>query len=177
MSKWIKKDTITHIKTKWVDIFCELWVDNENKLLEYWRVEKDDSLIVLVTNENDFLLPKRQYRVGANTETLDFSGGRFNSKEQNIEKRAIEIASKELHIEENDLAFVKQLSSTSFIINSSFNNQKLYICLVHAKKSNQNIIRHPIDNSNTLLQDINCLQCNFALNLYLNSEVRTGENK
>lgn len=176
MPKWIKKDTITHIKTKWVDIFCELWIDNENKSLEYWRVEKDDSLIVLVTDKNDFLLPKRQYRVGADAETLDFPGGRFNDKKQKIETRAIEIASKELNVEKNHLVFIKQLSCKPFIINSSFNNQKLYVCLVYAKESNQDIIRYSIDDANALLQDINCLQCNFALNLYLKSETLTGEN-
>lgn len=176
MKKWTKNDTVAHIKTKWVDIFCELWTDSENESLEYWRVEKDDSLIVLVTDDNDFLLPKAQYRVGVNSETLDFPGGRFNNTRQNIEMRAIEIASKELGIKEKDLTLIKQLSPIPLIINSSFSNQRLYICLVYAKTSNQNIIRHPISHAKTLLQEINCLQCNFALGLYLNFEFSTGKN-
>jgi hypothetical protein len=66
--------------------------DDQQSTLEYWRVEKADSLIILPiqkanvdlspSSQDRFLLPRSFYRPGLGITTLDFPGGRLLPEQQ-----------------------------------------------------------------------------------------------
>lgn len=166
MGSWHKKNTITEIKSKWLSLFCEEWVDERGVNLEYWRVEKENSLIVVTVYRDNFVLPQRQFRPGINRETLDFPGGRFNKEEIALDK-AKQIIENELNINQNNILTAHKISENPLFINSSFSNQELHVFAAEVDLSGTNNIIYPIRNWNTLLKEFQCLQCNIALRMYL----------
>jgi hypothetical protein len=164
-----KIKNIFELKSKWMELYCDVWKDNEN-LIEYWRIEKPNSIIIITTYNNHFILPIPQFRPGVNKTTLDFPGGRQQT--DNILNDAKNIICRELKIEDNDIEYVNEIDRKKYVINSSFNSQ-LLICLEASLKDiNENtpIVKYSFSEVNSLLNDLECLQCAFAFNLYLNRQ-------
>lgn len=44
---WQLIDTIVEIKSPWVTLIGERIKDDQDNILDYWRVEKEDSVIVV----------------------------------------------------------------------------------------------------------------------------------
>ncbi len=58
-------------------LFEESLLDNHGTESEYWRVEKEDSAVILTMQGNDLVFPKPNvYRPGVGKNTLDFPSGR-----------------------------------------------------------------------------------------------------
>lgn len=169
-TKWKKKDIVTKIHSKWIDIYCEIWSVDNGEEREYWRVEKKDSLIVIAKQGNCILFPNRTFRPGVERVTLDLPGGRLsNSSESGLEQGTKEILFRELGVQEHSIENIEYIEKKGKDVNSSFNSQKLFITLA--------VIRETINvngcekyNENELpglLSQLTCLQCCFALNEYL----------
>ena len=152
-----------------MQLYCDIWKDNKN-IIEYWRIEKPNSIIIITTYDNYFILPIHQFRPGINKTTLDFPGGRQQT--DNILNDAKNIICRELKIEDNDIEYIKELGNKKYIINSSFNSQLVIYLEASLKRLNEKIpvIKYFFPEVKTLLNDLECLQCAFALNLYLNTE-------
>jgi len=73
------------IDSPWVKLLGERWIDDQGQALEYWRVEKAHSVIVLTIRQGNLLLPHAQFRPGAGRATLDFPGGRLPAGMPSVE--------------------------------------------------------------------------------------------
>ncbi len=91
---WKTHDRLVEINSPWVKLICDRLEDNRGKRLDYWRIEKADSVIILTLQRDLFLLPHPSYRPGIGRETLDFPGGRVPEK-QTPEKAIASILKRE----------------------------------------------------------------------------------
>lgn len=167
-----KVKNIFTLDSNWMQLYCDIWEDNYT-LIEYWRIEKKDSIIVVTTYNDNWILPKPQFRPGVNKKTLDFPGGRQQSDDFLSDAKAI--ICRELKLTTDHIKYVKELSTKKYIVNSSFSSQSVIYLQASLKDLHENttdILKYPFDNINALYNDLECLQCLCALNLYLtkNSE-------
>ena len=163
---------ISTISSPWLDIICERYQDNRGQLLDYWRVEKDHSAVVLTIYRHHIVLPRAQYRPGLGHATLDFPGGRVSGDPVQAAERIVQ---RELGIEDPNQSIERlvALGPMGWPVNSSFSNQRLFgfvaflndqvelnAELLHEKRYNVNIS----DDLNQLLdEDLPCLQCRAVL--------------
>jgi hypothetical protein len=143
--------------------------DHQGNILEYWRIEKADSVIVLPIQDGQFLLPPPSYRPGLGQVTLDFPGGRV-LEGQIPEAAAIATLKRELDIEASEIMQLSPLNTAGWAVNSSFSNQKLYGFVAHIYNISTLCPKaiattYPVSAAGVhrLLQDLNCLQCRAVL--------------
>jgi hypothetical protein len=167
---WRVRDRFLELHSRWMTLIGEHLQDHQGEILEYWRIEKADSVIVLPIQDGQFLLPPPSYRPGVGQVTLDFPGGRVSAG-QTPEQVAIATLERELGIEAANRTQLIPLNTKGWAVNSSFSNQKLYGFLAHIQGdsdllSNTNAATsYPVSSDGTyhLLQDLNCLQCRAML--------------
>ena len=169
MKKWVLKNEISRIHSKWVTVFCEQWLDDTEAELEYWRVEKDDSIIVIPIQNEQIICAARCFRPGIKELSLDFPGGRVDAS---MGKAGVvnSILFRELGIPEQKILTITPLNEHKWIINSSFSNQGLWSFVAtidsnHKIPSSKTGARERADlaGANALLKKINCLQCRAVL--------------
>ena len=168
--EWQTLERIVEIRSSWLTLIGEKLQDEQQRILDYWRVEKADSVIIVTIQSDRFLLPKPAYRPGVGKATLDFPGGRVLPEQTTVEAAKI-ILKRELDIEESDTIGLKPLNQTGWAINSSFSNQKLFGFV--AEINSQTTVNHEkltpttylntASGINNLLQDLTCLQCRAVL--------------
>lgn len=164
-----KINEFVEIKSPWLTIIGEKWQDDQENLLDYWRVEKADSVIIITFWQNQFIFPKLTYRVGIDQVTLDFAGGRIKSN-QTPENAVYDILKKELNLNGNDLIKLELINQNGWAINSAFSNQKLYGFVAEIDEQ-INLdpdfigVTYPITDQDIeqLLQELNCVQCRVIL--------------
>ncbi len=166
---WHVQDRFFHLETQWLTLIGEHLQATEGHVLEYWRVEKSDSIIVLPIQNQQLILPPPTYRPGVNKITLDFPGGRW-IKNESLEQTAHSILQRELGILSSNSLDLTLINSEGWAINSSFSNQKIYgfVATLDA-----NIVippeyigaTYPITPTGvkSLLNQLNCLQCRGVL--------------
>jgi hypothetical protein len=166
---WQVHDRFLELHSRWITLIGEHLQDHQGKILEYWRIEKADSVIVLPIQDGQFLLPPPSYRPGVGQVTLDFPGGRV-SEGQTFEQAAIAILSRELGIEAANITQLMPLNTEGWAVNSSFSNQKLYGFVAHINRLSTplpNLISatYPVSTAGVyhLFQDLTCLQCRAVL--------------
>lgn len=162
IDKWRLIGSVVTVSTPWLNLFCERLQDDRNdQIVDYWRVEKDHSLVIVTIHRDHFVFPKPQYRPGYGSATLDFPGGRIppgtmtrqspslqpeneeglNNKEAEEQQHkrlrdeiAPRILQRELGIRREDLKEIHLLTPRNgWIINSSFSNQLLFGALAIIK--------------------------------------------
>lgn len=174
---WKTFETFVCITSPWLTVIGEKIQDNQGKVLDYWRVEKPDSVIIITLQNNSFILPKPTYRPGIGKVTLDFPGGRL-PREQNPLIAALNILERELGITEDDLISIKAINQEPWAINSSFSNQKLYglvaeidpLITFESEKIGAIYANNKAGITN-LLQDLYCLQCRGLLLEFLGNRI------
>ncbi len=67
-------DEFIRITSPWLTIIGERCSDGLRPAFEYWRIEKDDSMIVLPFQGDDVLLLEPVYGHGIGRPSLDFPG-------------------------------------------------------------------------------------------------------
>lgn len=157
------------IKSPWLTLIGEKIKDSQGKILDYWRVEKDDSLIVIIQHKNQLIFPQLIFREGIKKVTLDFAGGRVNSGET-LENNALLILKKELNISPENIKNLIPINREGWIINSSFSNQLLwgFYGLIDDDVSldrdfigaTYNLTQEDLAN---LLDNLTCIQCRSLL--------------
>jgi hypothetical protein len=165
---WQVQDRFLELKSRWMTLIGEHWQDHQGNLLEYWRIEKADSVIVLPIQGDRLLLPTPSYRPGVGQVTLDFPGGRAP---QGQDPKAIAIATlqRELELDAAAIMQLTPISTTGWAVNSSFSNQQLYGFVVQidpAWKLSKLVAKtYPLtkDGIHDLLQELICLQCRAIL--------------
>jgi hypothetical protein len=166
---WQIQDRFLEMHSHWMTLIGEYLQDDRGEILEYWRIEKADSVIVLPIQGDRILIPKPSYRVGIGRITLDFSGGRVPTGES-PQLAAIATLKRELGIEASAIAQLIPLNTEGWAVNSSFSNQKLYGFVAHiepkVKLSPELVtVTYPAtsDGVKNLLKEITCLQCRAVL--------------
>jgi len=166
---WTILDKFVEIKSPWLTLIGEKIKNNQGKILDYWRIEKADSIIIITTYQNQLIFPQLMFRAGVNQRTLDFAGGRLREG-KTIEESALLILNQELGLKADDLNSLEVINQQSWQINSSFSNQNLwgfYAEINPEKKLDQNLIGAIYQLNQIgikqLLQDLTCLQCRALL--------------
>ena len=168
-SAWKMQDTLAILRSKWITVFAEHWRDSSGALLEYWRVERCDSVIVLPFHRNRFLCPEEMFRPGIGRCTLDFPGGRLPV---NLEPRstALGILERELGIAPHYVRSLKSINEYGFIVDSAFSSQKVWGFIADLDPLTMNISPKPFrsfpcteEGLKELLNLLECLQCRALL--------------
>ncbi|MGK7944906.1 MAG: NUDIX hydrolase [Microcystaceae cyanobacterium] len=166
---WKKLDTFVCIQSPWLTLIGEKWQDEQQKILDYWRVEKADSVIVIPIYRDQFLLPQPMFRPGVEDVTLDFPGGRLPNN-QTPSSVVATILKRELDIPESAILSREEINHTPWIVNSSFSNQKLYGFIAHLDSKwefpldkTREIYAVTPEGINNLLEKLTCLQCRSLL--------------
>lgn len=168
---WQVRDRFLELHSRWMTLIGEHLQDQQGEVLEYWRIEKADSVIVLPIQEDQFLLPPPSYRPGVGQVTLDFPGGRV-TEGQKPEEVAIAVLERELRIEVDSVTQLLPLNQKGWAVNSSFSNQSLYGFVAHL--NNVEITKQYFEHGfmiypatplgvQDLLQNLTCLQCRSIL--------------
>ena len=118
------------LRSPWVTLLGEHLQNSQGQTLEYWRVEKADSVIILPIQRQKLLLPPPTYRPGVGVETWDFPGGRLPSS-QPPQSVVPSILQRELGLNRDSVVNLTPLNSTGWAVNSSFSNQCLYGFVAH----------------------------------------------
>lgn len=170
MSKqsWQLKETILSLQTRWLTLIGEKLETPQGDLLDYWRVEKADSVIVLPIHQQHLLLPPPVYRPGIGQATWDFPGGRCpdGQERQSIAQGILE---RELGIAGSMVFSLSPINSAGWVINSSFSNQCLYGFVAEIKSEALAFQKvgaaYPLTDSGirSLLDRLLCLQCRSLL--------------
>jgi hypothetical protein len=166
---WQVHDRFLELHSRWIRLIGEHLQDHQGEILEYWRIEKADSVIILPIQDGQFLLSPPSYRPGVGQVTLDFPGGRV-SEGQTFEQAAITTLKRELGIEAANITQLIPLNTEGWAVNSSFSNQKLYGFAAHIHSISTLFPKaiattYPVSavGVHQLLQDLNCLQCRAVL--------------
>lgn len=122
---WRSLDQLVRIQSKWVTLIAEKWLTDTGETLEYWRVEKPDSVIVLPLQGKDLICLPPTFRVGVQRATVDFPGGRVGSDQDPI---AIvpQILTRELGITADAIQGITPISEQPWLVNSAFSNQRVW---------------------------------------------------
>ncbi len=170
---WTCLNRFVEMRSPWLTVIGENWLDDQQQKLEYWRVEKADSLIILPRLGDRLLLPPKMYRPGLGQSTLDFPGGRLPLGE-NPEDMIPPILQRELNLSPSAIGTLTVLNPGGWAVNSSFSNQKVYGYLVEIiptkyQKSNDLAMNYALNPAELeqLLTDLTCLQCRALLLEYL----------
>lgn len=194
-NNWKKLRSITTLSTPWMTLQGERLLDNQDQELDYWRVEKEDSAVIVTIVGDEFVLPQPVFRPGLGKCTLDFPGGRVpsgtiltntdetnsgrksgKSHQQSIVDVATKIVQRELGLPRASLiTSIHQVNRNGWPINSSFSNQLLFGIVAHLDISaneelhNTDTLRYSTSTEGVeaLLADLNCLQCRMVLSEWL----------
>lgn len=142
-------------------------LSNGGYLLEYLRVDRSDSVIVLVRQAGRFLLAEPQFRPGIGERTLDFPGGRIDGTEPAICAEAT--VRRELQLAESVRVQLDQLTVRPLFVDSAFSSQKLFGFVTEIPKDTP--LPGKLYTTSELLAQLQCLQCRAML---LEWRYRTG---
>ncbi|MGA7937186.1 MAG: NUDIX domain-containing protein [Kovacikia sp.] len=166
---WQTRDRFLALHSRWMTLIGEHLEDPQGNLLDYWRIEKADSVIVLPIQGDRILLSSPTYRPGIGQVTLDFPGGRVPAG-QTPEQGAISTLKRELGFEAASIMQLLPLNTEGWAVNSSFSNQKLYGFVAHLDNSANpsgegtgSIDSVSLTDVQNLLQKLTCLQCRVVL--------------
>lgn len=188
MGDWKLEREFLSFETAWVTLRGENYLDEAGRTLEYYRVEKADSVIALPLQAGRILVPPAQYRPGLGGSTIDFPGGRVDP-EAGPRAGALRVLERELGVSEEMIDRLIALDGRGWPVNSSFSNQKLYGYVAHIRHEAAVPGAGPVtatggdeaaprgfdltsDGLAALLEELDCLQCRAVLFQYLLSARR-----
>lgn len=178
LSPWQLLGTIATIESPWVTVKCERWQDDQEKELEYWRVNRPDSIIVIPMHKGHFLLPRPIFRPGVEVCTWDFPGGRLQAGFSH-EEMAIQLLHKELGMRREDIDAITPINNEGYFVDSSFSSQRVwgYVAVLHKNcKVDESAVGWKVpateQGCSKLLDKLHCLQCRELLLELLNLRKR-----
>jgi len=167
MNTWQVRDRFFNLETRWFTLLGEHLVTEQGELLEYWRVERSHSLIVLPLADGQILLPAPLYRPGIGTATLDLPGGRVPD-DVSLSQAASQILQRELGLEPPRIAQFTPLNADGWPVNSSFSNQRLFGMVAQLQPETVPTMPYQAFPTTSvgvrdLLTQLSCLQCRAVM--------------
>jgi hypothetical protein len=166
---WLLIDTLVRLENKWIKMVGERVENESGQRLDYWRVERCNSVIVIPIHKNRIILPLPKYRHGIGKTTYDFPGGRCED-DSNLKGTVLNILKQELLVDSGDVVKLTAINHDGWIVDSSFSNQCLFAfeaLLAPDMSLNPSIVymSQPADTQGAMevLQFLTCLQCRGAL--------------
>jgi hypothetical protein len=166
---WQRTAEIVAIASPWVRMIAERWIDDHGRELDYWRVERVPSVIVIPLWRGQILLPHPQFRPGAGRMTLDLPGGRVPVGATPLDA-APPIVHRELGIPPESIATLELLNEEGWLINSSFSNQLLFGVIAAIRDSAAvptpllyRSVPDTLQQVAGLIHELECLQCRAVL--------------
>ena len=166
---WQMHDRFLKLHSRWMTLIGEHLQDPQGQVLEYWRIEKASSVIILPIQNDQLILPPPPHRPGLGKTTWDFPGGRIPAEKQ-LDEIASTILQRELGVAAEEIACLTSLNSQGWAVNSSFPNQKLYGVVANLQPTAQISPAfigavYPItkEGMQSLLNSLTCLQCRAVL--------------
>lgn len=168
-SPWTVQATLLRISNPWLTLIGERLQTPDHQQLDYWRLERADSAIVLPLWRGQMLLPPPVYRPGVAAATLDFPGGRVGA-DQTPMAAARQILQRELGVEAVAIANLTPLNTEGWPINSSLSNQRLFGFLAQLQDDRDMAFAPAVRQVpwtsagiQELRQELTCLQCRAVL--------------
>lgn len=158
MSDWQRLREIVRIHSDWVTLIAERWRCDKGQELEYWRVEKVDSVIVLPVHRQQLLCVPASFRTGIQRATLDFPGGRLPAGKRPDDLVPL-LLERELGLPATAIASIRALNPAPWVINSAFSNQGLWGFVAQIGLS----VPATEVGVQELLEALDCLQCRAVL--------------
>jgi hypothetical protein len=168
-NNWQFIHQIARVETQWFSLIGENWRAERNVQIEYWRVEKVDSVIILPIWRSELLSAKPTFRPGINRATIDFPGGHLpgNSIPSGV---ALSILERELGVKPDAVINLAPLNEAPWPINSAFSNQGLwgFVAVIDDSYPVPDTLiglRVPANENGVamLLSKFDCLQCRAIL--------------
>ena len=165
---WTTLEQLVQMRSPWFTLIGERLRDDRDRLLDYWRVEKADSAIIVTQAQGQFLLPSPSYRPGIAQVSLDFPGGRIPPNTA-PETAAQGILGRELDLTPEQILDLTPLNDQGWPVNSSFSNQRLFGFVaeidVQPETLSPGLLTYPCTEAGiaTLLTELTCLQCRAVL--------------
>lgn len=121
---WRRTAPICRVETPWLNLVGERW-QAEGELLDYWRIEHADSVIVIPEAEGRYWFPADEFRPGVGRRTLDFPGGRLPQGDA-PEATAMTVLTRELAIDPSTVTMLVPINPRPYLVNSSTSDQRLF---------------------------------------------------
>lgn len=166
-SRWELVDRFAELRSRWVTLIGEHLRTESGAVLEYWRVERASSAIVLTVHRGALLLPPAVWRPGVGQATLDFAGGRLaEGMEPSAQVPAI--LSRELGVAADDIDRLTPLNPGGWAVDSSFSSQRVHGFVAELRdgaRPKAEVEQVALDGASleALLRRLECLQCRAVL--------------
>jgi hypothetical protein len=169
MTDWKRLSESVRVASQWVTLVGERWLCDKGQELEYWRVEKADSVIVLPLQAGHLFCVAPTFRPGIGRATLDFPGGRLPAG--NMPDDIVPfLLQRELGVVPEAIRRTEALNDEKWIVNSSFSNQGLWAFVAEIDEAftiphDMVGAKAPADAAGVaaLLAQLDCLQCRAVL--------------
>ena len=169
MSDWKRLSESVRVTSQWVTLIGERWLCDKGKELEYWRVEKADSVIVLPIQAGHIVCVAPTFRPGIGRATLDLPGGRLPA-DKAPQEIVLSLLQRELGIVPEAIRRTESLNDAKWIVNSAFSNQGLWAFAAEIDEAfaiPQAMVgaKAPADPAGVadMLAQLDCMQCRAVL--------------
>ena len=166
---WTVQQALMRLSNPWLSLIGERLRTPQGQELDYWRIERADSAIVVPIWRQNLVLPPATFRPGDREVTLDFPGGRIPANQNPLEA-AHQILQRELAIEAGKIMDISPLNQVGWPVNSSLSNQRLYGFYAYLNREINFLAQpdypcYPLNQEGIaqLLEVLSCLQCRGVL--------------
>jgi len=166
---WTVQQTLMRLSNSWLSLVGERLQPPGGEDLDYWRIERADSAIIVPIWQQQLVLAPAAYRPGIGTVTLDFPGGRI-AAHQTPAAAARQILLRELDMDADAIQALSPLNPVGWPINSSLSNQRLFGFWAQLSDAldlsgRDDCLRFPLTRAgiDRLLALLPCLQCRAVL--------------
>jgi hypothetical protein len=172
--QWQVLSRMVEVRTPWLSMIGERWRQGAGRELEYWRVEKPDSLLVVTVHDGRLIAPVRSFRPGVGRTTLDLAGGRLDDPSA-LAKTALAIVRREFKLNADDpFEYQEPLNLVGWDVDSATSSQRLFGVAAELRRD----VQVPDDRlgaaypatsagGRELLSELVCLQCRAVLSEWL----------
>jgi hypothetical protein len=172
--RWQVLSRMAEVQTPWMSMIGERWREGAGRELEYWRVEKPDSLLVVTVHNGRLIAPVRSFRPGVGRMTLDFAGGRLDDP-STLAQTALAIVRREFKLNADDLFESQEpLNLVGWDVDSATSNQRVFGVAAELRRDVQVLddrlgASYPATGAGgrELLSELVCLQCRAVLSEWL----------
>jgi hypothetical protein len=172
--RWQVLSRMVEVRTPWMSMIGERWRAGAERELEYWRVEKPDSLLVVTVHDGRLIAPVRSFRPGVGRTTLDLAGGRLDDPSA-LAPTALAIVRREFKLNGDDLFESQEpLNLIGWNVDSATSSQRVFGVAAELRRD----VHVPDDRlgasfpatsagGRELLSELVCLQCRAVLSEWL----------